>query len=321
MAELRRDPLTGGWVILAASRAARPQELEVGVEDAPDDEVVADCPFCPGHEERTPPEVARLGAGAPDTPGWDVRVVPNLYPIVAGADGDVSTGDGLRTWRAAGGVHEVVVLSPSHRRSLGRLDDDQVLGILRVAQDRVRAHRAAGHVSTQVMVNHGAGGGASLAHPHAQLVSVDLVPPLIEQEVAHLRAAGACVLCRELERHQGDGTLDVVGGDAPLWCPWWSSTAYELLLAPRHHRARFENAEDELEAVAASLREGLARLGGRLGDPSYNVIVHSLPAGSVDDFHWHVHIRPRLQVEAGFELGTGILVNTVDPEVAAGTLR
>jgi UDPglucose--hexose-1-phosphate uridylyltransferase len=325
MAELRRDPLTGRSVILAASRAARPHDLAAPAatseEPAAEDEVVADCPFCPGHEDRTPPEVARVGPGAPDSTGWQVRVVPNLYPFVGGADGEASAGDELRRHRPAGGSHEVAVLSPSHHRPLGRLDDGQVLLVLRALQERVRVHAAAGLPVTQVMVNHGAGGGASLAHPHAQLVAIDLVPPLIEQEVAHLAPGGGCVLCRELERHRGHDPLDVAGGDAPLWCPWWSSTPYELLLAPRHHRARFEDAGDELGAVATTLREGLARLDARLGDPPYNVILHTLPDGLTDDFHWHLHVRPRLQVEAGFELGTGILVNTLAPEVAARSLR
>ena len=106
-----------------------------------------------------------------------------------------------------------------------------------------------------------------------------------------------------------------------VWCPWWSSTAYELLLAPRRHRARFEDAGPELAAVAAALRDALGRLDRRLGDPPYNLVVHTLPADRDTDYHWHIHIRPRLQQDAGFELGTGILVNPLDPADAARQLR
>ena len=326
LAELRRDPLTARWVILSPERADRPRDPGRGtVATTPPltmaAEAAAGCAFCPGHEAETPPEVARRGSGTPDAPGWEVRVFPNLFPIVYGVTDDDITGDGLRRRRAAGGVHEVAVLSPSHHRSLARLDDREVLQVLVALQDRVRAHAATGHLYTQVMVNHGSAAGASVAHPHAQIVAIDVVPPTVDEEVAHLSAGDQCVLCLELERQDDDPSLVVTGQEAPVWCPWWSSTAYELLLAPRRHRPRFEDAGAELEAVAGSLRLGLARLDRQLGDPPYNLFVHTLPAHRHTDFHWHIHIRPRLQQDAGFELGTGILVNTVDPVDAAQRLR
>ena len=137
----------------------------------------------------------------------------------------------------AGGVHEVVVLSPAHDRSFARLDDDEALEVLRVLQERVRSHAGAGHVYTQLIVNHGAEAGASLTHPHAQIVAIDLAPPAVDEEVRHLATGDRCVLCRELRRHDDDPALVVAGREVVLWCPWWSSTAYELLLAPREHRA------------------------------------------------------------------------------------
>lgn len=322
MNELRRDPLTGRWVILAPGRADRPHQPESRSATATSEGTVTGCPFCPGHEHETPPEVARRGAGDPNGPGWNVRVIPNLYPIVHGVTGAESArDDDLRRQRAAGGAHEVAVLSPAHHRSLAHLDDGQVLQVLLALRDRARAHAETGRLYTQIMVNHGAGGGASLAHPHAQIVAIDVTPPTVDEEVAHISKGGECVVCRELQRRDGDASLDVAGQDALLWCPWWSSTAYELLLAPRRHRPRFEDTGPELEAVAASLRQGLARLDHRLGDPPYNLIVHTRPADRQTDYHWHIHIRPRLQLDAGFELGTGILVNTVDPAEAAKRLR
>ena len=322
MAELRRDPLTGRWVILAPARAARPHERRATTADTAPDAAVDGCPFCPGHERETPPELARRGTGAADGPGWTVRVIPNRYPIVQDFPRDNPTAnDDLRQHRPAAGEHEVAVLSPDHHRSLAQLDDHQVLQVLLALQDRARAHAAAGYAYTQVLVNHGAGGGASLAHPHAQIVAIEISPPAVEEEIAHLAVDDGCVLCRELRRHDEDASLDVAGREARLWCPWWSSTAYELLLAPRQHGPRFEDAGPELEAVAATLRDGLSRLDRVLDDPPYNLIVHTLPPGRAEDYHWHIHIRPRLQQEAGFELGTGILINTVDPAEAARRLR
>ena len=311
MAETRQNPLNGRWTILASDRDARPHDEPPSTEPAPPSlpdgpDVVADCPFCGGHERRTPPEVARRGGGGADGPGWDVRVVPNRYPIVDGEEG----------------IHEVVVLSPDHHRSFAQLTPEQAVGVLEMLQDRSRRHTAAGRRSVHVILNHGAAAGASLTHPHAQILAVDLPAPAVLEEVAHLATHGHCALCREIERLDGDTSLQIVGDDQSVaWCPWWSSTAYELLVAPRRHVARFEDAGAELAGVAATLRHGLARLDARLGDPPYNLFVHTRPTDVVDDFHWHIHVRPRLQVDAGFELGTGLGVDTLDPAVAADRLR
>jgi UDPglucose--hexose-1-phosphate uridylyltransferase len=191
-----------------------------------------------------------------------------------------------------------------------------------VLRDRARAHAAAGLGSTHVFVNHGAEGGASLAHPHAQVIAVDLQPPAVLGEVARITTPAGCLVCREVERHGDDAALVVVssaGGE--LWCPWASGTAFEMLLAPRRHRPRFEEAEDELAAVAGLLRDGLARLDRAVPGAPYNLAVHSRPAARPEDYHWHVHVWPRLQREAGFERGSGLLVDVTGPEQAAARLR
>ena len=310
MGETRQNPLNGRWTILAPDRDARPHDEAPPTEptpplpaDGPD--VVADCPFCGGHESRTPPEVARRGRSS-RRPGLGRAVVPNRYPIVEGAEG----------------VHEVVVLSPDHHRSFARLTPEQAVGVVEMLQDRARVQAAAGFRGTHLIVNHGAVAGASLTHPHAQILAVDLPAPAVLEEVAHLATDGHCALCRELERLDQDASLQIVGDDhAVAWCPWWSSTAYELLVAPRRHVPRFEEAGAEIAAAAATVRRALARLDERLADPPYNLFVHSRPADVAEDFHWHIHVRPRLQVDAGFELGTGLGVNMLDPWAAAARLR
>jgi UDPglucose--hexose-1-phosphate uridylyltransferase len=309
--EARQNPLNRRWTIVAPGRDARPHDERRPANPVPASPadragVVADCPFCAGHESWTPPEVARRGGGGADGPGWDVRVVPNRYPIVEGA----------------GGVHEVVVLSPDHHRSFAHLTDEQAVEVMATLRDRARVHAAAGWRGVHVILNHGASAGASLTHPHAQILAVDLPAPAVLEEVAHLVSDGGCALCVELGRLDQDTSLVVTGDDqAVAWCPWWSSTAFELLVAPRRHAARFEDAGAELDAVAAILRRGLAQLDAHLGDPPYNLFVHTRPTDRDDDFHWHIHIRPRLQVDAGFELGTGLGVDTLDPAVAADRLR
>ena len=323
MAHARLDPLTGRWVILAPARAQRPATVASPPRRDDADRRPDDCPFCPGNEHLTPPEIARTGAGAPGTPGWRTRVFPNRYPIVDGQDASPGAGghDLLRSGRPAAGAHEVVVLSPDHGRSLGQLDRAQVVEVLTVMRDRARVHAGRGRATTQVFVNHGAEGGASLAHPHAQIIAVDLEPPVVLGEVARITTPEGCLVCREIARHGDDPALVVAATDAELWCPWASGTAFEMLLAPRRHRARFEDAADELPAVAALLRDGLARLDGVVAGAPYNVAVHSRPATATEDYHWHVHVWPRLQREAGFERGSGLLVDVVDPEQAAARLR
>jgi UDPglucose--hexose-1-phosphate uridylyltransferase len=280
-----------------------------------------DCPFCPGHEDRTPPEVTRRGGGEPNGPGWEVRVFPNLYPIVDGPVAATPAAEAPHRSSPAGGGHEVVVLSPDHGRSFAHLEFREAVQVLAVLQDRSRTHFAAGRRVVQPMINHGPAGGASLAHPHAQIVAVDIASPVTAQELEQFAAGDGCVLCEEMRRLDDDASLVVARGDALLWCPWWASTAYEMLLAPRRHDARFEDSGSGVGAIARSLGQGLAHLDRHLGDPPYNLMVHTAPAPHATDYHWHIHVRPRLQVDGGFELGTGIPVNAVDPVAAAAHLR
>lgn len=318
MSEARRDPLSGRWVVVAPGRSHRPDTFGTGGEAGPDG-----CPFCPGHEHHTPPEITRVGQGPPDRPGWEIRVFPNRFPIVGGSPSPAAPGAGedpLRQGSPATGAHEVVVFSPDHRRTLGDLDPARVVAVLEVLRDRAQAHRAEGRSAVPI-VNQGPAGGASVAHPHAQVIAGDVEPAALLAEADRLAAGGRCALCAEIERHRTEPDLVVGCAEAELWCPWWSGSAYEMLLAPHLHRPRFEDAADELPAVGHLLRDGLARLRRLLGDSAYNLVVHSLPVGSVNDFHWHVHVWPRLQRDGGFERGTGVLVDVVDPAEAAAALR
>ena len=309
MSELRRDELAGRWVLLAPGRAARPHTFPPPRGDA--GTTPADCPFCPGHERMTPPEVFRTGDGAPETPGWRVRIVPNLYPIVGGDD----AGPG------ATGAHEVAVLSPAHGRSFAQLDEAQSAEVLIALRDRARHHLREGHAFVQVVINHGAAAGASIEHPHAQLVALDFVPPVVEQAVHRFDAAEVDLVVGDVERARD--ALRVVDGAAPAWCPYAASTPYEFRIALQEPGARFDDADDpQIAAVAQTTRSTLGRLAAVLGDVPYNVVVHTAPPGVAPDaFHWYVEVQTRFTVVAGFEQGTGILVNTTPPDLAASRLR
>jgi UDPglucose--hexose-1-phosphate uridylyltransferase len=309
MPELRRDELSGRWVLLAPGRAARPHAFSAPATDsrvAP-----GECPFCPGNEHETPPEVFRAGEGTPDAPGWRVRVVPNLYPFVGGED----PGPG------ATGAHEVVIISPGHDRTLARMADDEAVMTLTVMRDRVRHHLADGRAYVQAAVNHGSAAGASIEHPHAQVIALDLVPPAVESAFRRVNAAGDDLVAAAAAGAVGRG-LAVIEGPAAAWCPAAASAPYEMRVAHRSTRAHFDEATDaEIAVVARATREALLRLDGVLGHPAYNLVVHTAPPGPPGFFHWYVEVRPRVAVVAGFELGTGVYVNVVAPEDAAAQLR
>jgi UDPglucose--hexose-1-phosphate uridylyltransferase len=309
MPELRHDAISAQAVIVAVERAARP--FTVASSPSPASSAEPDnCPFCAGREEMTPPEVHRTGDGEAETEGWRVRVVPNLYPIVSAADGKSTIT----------GAHEVVILSPDHHASFGLLTDDAATEVLTVIRDRVRHHVAAGHAYVQAFVNQGKAAGASIAHPHAQIVALDLVPAAVDAALE--RFATTDLVARELADARRDG-LAVVDGPAPAWCPFAGATPYRMRVAHRSTRARIDEATDaEIRVVAIGLRDALVALQQLLGDAPYNVVIHTAPPDQrAGEFHWYLDVIPRTGVVAGFEQGTGIFVNSVPPEQAAELLR
>jgi UDPglucose--hexose-1-phosphate uridylyltransferase len=241
-----------------------------------------------------------------------VRVFPNLYPIVGGPD--AATG--------ATGAHEVAALSPDHDRAFGALTHDEAAEVLTVLRDRSRAHLAAGRQHAQVLVNQGRAAGASIAHPHAQVVALDFVPPAVSVATERFAAATTDLVLADLadaiEHEQGV----VVGDEVAAWCPSGSASPYEVRIAAVTAGPRFDEATDaHVLGVAVVLRDVLAAMAVALGEPPYNVVVHTGDPTGGARFHWWVEVTPRTSVVAGFEMGSGVLVNTVAPNDAATQLR
>lgn len=296
MTELRHDPVSGRIVIVAAGRAARPHTLVQGVRD--EDQGTEHCPFCTGHESRTPPEITRTGNGGPGEPGWRVRVFPNLYPIT-----DPITG-----------AHEVVVLSPDHDRSFARLSDDEAAEAFTMLRDRVRAHLDAGLAYAGAIVNQGRAAGASIAHPHAQVFGLDLVPPEVAAAIDRQLGATDDLLDDDIARAR-DHELVIADGEVTVWCPFASTSPLLVRVCHADAGTRFDDATDgEIAAIAIVARDSLASLGRVIEDPPYNLVVHTAP-------RWYIEITPRLGVLAGFEQATGVLVNTIPPERAVEFLH
>jgi UDPglucose--hexose-1-phosphate uridylyltransferase len=313
--ELRHDVLTGRLVLLASGRETRPSTFAPPRATTPA-EGARVCPFCPGHEHETPPEVARTGPGEPDTPGWRVRVVPNLYPIVGGPDARAG----------ATGAHEVVVLSPPHDATYGDLDDDHATEVLTMLRERARVHTRGGRAHVQLLVNEGKAAGASIEHPHAQVLAVDFVPPAVTVAVDRFATLDSDPVLADRNDAIDRDQAVLPGDQVAAWCPTGAASPYETRLAVTRAGARFEDATDgAVLGTAIVLRDVLAAMGRVLDEPgqrvSYNVIVHSGPAAGSDDYHWWVGIVPRVAVVAGFEMATAVLVNTVDPADAAQRLR
>jgi UDPglucose--hexose-1-phosphate uridylyltransferase len=289
--QLLIDELTGDHVIVAPARALRPDTFRVLEPPLPPTD--ANCPFCEGHESETPPEVTRVGGGAPDTPGWRVRVVPNKYPIAPGA-------------------HEVVILSPAHNHDFGALDDDGAVEALLAIRDRVAFHYERGASYLQAFINHGRAAGASIEHPHAQVVALGVVPPRVQ------------ILVDRFSKDRLEADLDYIvsDGTATVWCPRASITPFAVRCTIRNTGGRFEKIKDQdVRSLAIALRDTVCKLQSVLGDIAYNIVFETAPRDLETKFQWWVDIRPRLTVMAGFELGTGIWINIVDPPAAAATLR
>lgn len=348
--EVRIDQLTGGRVLIAPGRAERPDDFKPREWRPPGEE---GCPFCEGNEGTTPPELDadRPAGGEANGPGWVTRTVPNLYPAVvpreegeseasrkvedrAGAESSaysspadplLASGRGsepdMFASRVAHGSHEVIVNAPGHVSSLADLDEDAVAAAVGAWRRRMRAHEDAAYV--QLILNQGPDSGASLAHSHAQLGSMEFVPPTVARERERVgayreRTAGASLLGEILreEIRRGD-RLVAIDDEVALICPWASRHPYELRIIPRRPTSRFE----EDEGGAAMLARAVRGLTDLFGDPcQLNLWVRTAPRG-VEHFHWHLDLIPRLEPSSAFEMATGVDINIVPPESAAEALR
>ena len=317
--ELRRDPVTGEWSILAAGRSRRPGAVSAGGGEP--------CPFCPGNESLTPPETWAWGreGGEPDTPGWKVRAVPNLYPALMPEAGGRAWGRGGRRGRPARGDHEVIVNSPHHDLSLGDMDAEAAAALMGAWLQRHRHFASRPEVrQVQIIVNHKREAGASLDHPHTQVFALPLITAAMRAELRESRLGGGCALCREAEEAREDGRLVLDNGSWSALVPYAARAPFELRFAPHRHHPDFAAAgEAELEGMAGILTRCLKALSALLGNPAYNLWVHTSPCDGRDHahYHWHVEMVPRIIVSAGFELATGMHINVLAPREAACRLR
>lgn len=334
--------MDGDPVIVAAERAARPHaarshttteaplKTDAGVDFDPS------CPFCPGNEDATPPEVAafRPDESAPDTKGWTVRVVPNKYPaLTRPEDGEapddeiVFSPDDVYDYADAWGLHEVAVHSPDHGGRLARLPAGDLARTMRMWQDRLEAHRDAGWPVTTLVVNEGREAGASLEHPHAQLFATALVPPALERELwvqerYHARL-GRRLLDDVVTAEAGSDRHVATSGPLLAWVPYWAEVPFEVWIASREPDSVTGSFADSPHAddLAALVGRVTRAIASATADPALNVVVRDVPHAGSHTARWHVRIVPRTSIAAGFEIATGMRILTLAPEDAAAGLR
>jgi len=315
MSELRYEPMRDIWVLFSEERRKRPLALNV-VEHRE-----VDCPFCEGREKETPPEVWALREGGEaNSPGWKVRVVPNKYPALRVGVKKVEPGSsGLFQRRRGYGYHEVILECPTHDKDLDDLSLDQLFFVIFAYRERMKAlYKRKGIVYVQIFRNWGPLGGASLSHPHSQVLALAQIPVIPGRELKRLKRSHILCEMEEAERIGGDRLL-LHTESYTSFLPFASRFAYEVTVLPKEHIADFRKTSDgELKELALVIKNVIGALKRHLGNISYNLVLHSLPH---PDFHWHIEITPRIAGWAGFELGTGYFINTVFPERAAEELR
>ncbi|MFC1496275.1 galactose-1-phosphate uridylyltransferase [Candidatus Margulisiibacteriota bacterium] len=339
MPELRKCPITERWVVIATERSKRPTSFG---GQTPDKKSQEKCPLCGGREDQTPPEVIALrdDGSKPDTPGWKVRVVPNKFPALTSV-GEVSrTGIGLYDMMSGIGAHEVLIDTPDHFLGLADLETEQIENILWAYKERINAIAKDNRFRyTLIFKNYGKAAGASLAHPHSQLIATPITPRYVKLELQKARAyyqqKERCIYCDLLRQELSSQDRIVFENENfVVFAPFASRFPFELWLLPRRHHAFFHEIEDnEKKELAVCIKNIMWRLKKTLDDPPYNYVLHTSPNpiprpgkpaywGTLRyDFHWHIEIIPRLTKMAGFEWGSGLYINPISPEQAVKYLR
>ncbi|MFA5337228.1 MAG: galactose-1-phosphate uridylyltransferase [Candidatus Omnitrophota bacterium] len=327
MSELRYNLISGEWVIVATERAKRPKDFVKAKKEQPLlPEYKENCPFCPGNENQTPIETFRLG----DSGSWKVRSVYNKFGAVSNEEKKERHIHGLYNSMNGFGVHEVIIEHPLHNNSIALMSCEDVENILRVYKARYLAiAEMEGIECIVIFKNHGPAAGTSLEHPHSQLIATPVVPPQVrgrlERAASFFDFNGRCVFCTMLESELKEKARIVLETDGFVaFMPYASFVPFTTWIFPRRHSASFADINDkEISDLAKNLKTILGKLYYGLDNPDFNYSIRSIPVGErgKDYSHWYLSIIPRLSQPAGFELGSGMFINTALPEQAAEFLR
>ncbi len=324
MPELRRDPTTGRWVIIATERASRPSDF-VKAEEAQSN--IDKCPFCEGKEDKTPPEITalRCSDSKPNTPGWEVRVVPNKFPALI-IEGEVERkGLGVYDLMNGVGAHEVIIESPDHYSSFESLGVEKIAKIIWSYRDRFLDLRKDPRLKyILIFKNRGKKAGASLEHPHSQLIATPVLPDVIKQELdmslRYYQYRERCVYCDIIQQEKAEGIRLVSENDEFLAImPFASVVPFEVSILPKEHLSDFSQIKSQgVRNLAEIIGSVFNMLEKTVPNIPYNFYIHTAPLDNlnISYYHWHIHVVPRLTELAGFEWGSGFYINPMPPEKA-----
>ncbi len=329
MPELRKDPVLGRWIIISKERGSRPVDFVV-------EEYATKggfCPLCPGNENTTPPEVLVYGrepSSLSNTPGWNLRVVPNKYPALV-IEGDVDKeGVGIFDRMNGIGAHEVLVESPVHDETFIDLPPERMVQVFWAFRDRILdLGRDPRFKYVMVFKNSGRAAGASLEHSHSQLIALPILPRMIVSELegslSYYKYKERCIYC-DVIRQELKEDIRVVcqNDDFVTLMPFAPRSPFEMWILPKKHSSSYITLPDSsFHSLTEIFSESMRRLNACIPNVPYNFVLHGAPLRSeaLDYFHWHFEIRPKLSTIAGFEWGSGFYINSMPPEDAAQYLK
>ncbi|MBN2331858.1 MAG: galactose-1-phosphate uridylyltransferase [Deltaproteobacteria bacterium] len=329
MSELRKDPVTDRWVIIAKERGKRPSDFtDIVREEAGK----GFCPFCPGNEDVVPPEVLayRKPGSPPNGPGWRLRVVPNKFPALTDKEALEKHGNGMYDVMSGVGMHEVIIENPAHEATLSTMAVHEVEDVLWAYRDRLATLAADSRFSSVIIFkNQGMAAGATVQHSHSQLIALPIIPRQIKEELEgaknYYTYKERCIFCDIVDQeHQQEKRVISENDEFIAVCPYAPRFPFEVWIIPKTHSAHYqETSKHDIESFSMMLSETLKRLDQVLDTPPYNFFLHSAPFRQDDSayYHWHLEIIPKLTRIAGFEWGSGFYINPTPPEESAKFLR
>jgi UDPglucose--hexose-1-phosphate uridylyltransferase len=329
MPQLRKDPVLKQWVIISPERGKRPSDFKFEVDTNPEDPSA--CPFCEGNESKTPSEVLafRKAGTVADQPGWWIRIISDLDPILV-PSGDIwREGIGMFDAMNSIGIHEVVIEVPQHNQDLHTVAIDQVRELIWAFKQRLLEIKKNPRYKHFMIVKNSGKGVSNFAHSHSHIVATPIIPKRIEEEIDGAREYfhyhDRCIFC-DIIRQETEQPVRVIHDD-PLFlafCPFAARFPYEIMITPKSHQPFFENIDkDHVQGFATVLQNTIRRMQTLLPNLPYNFVLHTSPCSESyrDFYHWHVEIIPKLTQVAGFEWGSGFYINPTPPEDAARHLR
>jgi len=335
MTELRKDPIIDNWVIISTERGRRPLDYKIKTEEKKKD----NCVFCEGNESKTPPErfAFRKEGTMENKPGWKVRVVPNKYPALKMEEREIILKEAGMFKKMNGlGAHEVIIETPHHHKDFDNLSIDNIVLILKTYRQRYLDLSKDKRIKyILIFKNYGIDGGASLEHPHSQLIGTPIIPQKIKEELEgakeYFDLNGRCLFCDYIEQEiKSKDRLIKETEKYVAISPFAARFPFETWILPKYHNACYkETSDNDILSLARIMKEILSKIKKKLNNPPYNFIIHIAPSkefstrewpGLDKKYHWHIEIIPRLTKIAGFEWGTGFYINTTSPEEAARIL-